>query len=449
MPRSVWLLAISAFVIGALARELLPYQGTAAPAPAAGCWPARPHASGSVTASISSADGQRSYLLHVPPSYNGADAAPLVLAFHGLFGTSAWMETYTELSVRADRPDDGSIVVYPQGLSSGLGVPHFNNAQLPAPEPDDVAFISQLLDDLESQLCIDSDRVYATGYSNGAQMSARLACSLSDRIAAVGLVAGAYYPPEWEGVAETCTGTRAVSVIVLHGRVDTVIPFEGGGPLGVRLPIDNETPVEDVLQDWAAHDNCASGRLQSNVNDAVQLVQYDACDGGAAVQLYAIDSGGHAWPGSPYNGPPDDGSKGVIANDLILQFFRSHSLDGTALPDTDGDAIPDLYDPDNDNDGCRDTAELQTAPGSENTGGLRNPNNPWDYFNPSGDRRILIDDVALVLHRYGRQAGDPGYDQKYDRSFVGPRLWDLGPPDGKIDLLDILTVLAQYGDDCR
>ena len=446
MPRTL-LLAVFIVCAVAFVLETSPQRGALAVQPA-GCWPARPHASGTSSETITTPDGERTYRLHVPPSYNGADAVSLVLGFHGMTGTSAGMEIYTRMSARADQPDGGFIAVYPQGLTAGLGVTHFNNAQLPSPEPDDVAFVSQLLDELESQLCIDTGRVYSTGVSNGAQMSVRLACSLPDRIAAVGLVAGAYYPPEWEGVAEDCAGTRAVPVIVLHGRADTVIPFEGGGPLAVRLPIDNDTPDEDTMQDWAAHNNCAGERQESAVNSTVQLIQYDGCDGGAAVQLYAIDGGGHAWPGSPYNFPPDNGSNGIIANDLIWQFFRGYSLNGSPLPDADGDGIPDLYDPDNDNDSCADTAELQDAPGSENTGGLRNPNNPWDYFNPSGDRRIMIDDLIMVLHRFGVRAGYPGYDPKYDRSFLGPRLWDLGPPDGKIQLFDILAVMSQFGDLC-
>jgi polyhydroxybutyrate depolymerase len=208
VPKPVFLTVLAVCALTVVALGAMPSQRALA-AQTAGCGPARPHASGSSSASITTADGERTYLLHVPASYNGADAVPLVLGFHGMTGNSAGKEAYSQFSATADQPDGGFIVAYPQGLAT-TGVTHFNNTELPGPEPDDVAFVSALLDDLESQLCIDANRVYAAGFSNGAQMSTRLACSLSSRIAAVGLVAGAYYPPEWKGTSETCPDTRPV-----------------------------------------------------------------------------------------------------------------------------------------------------------------------------------------------------------------------------------------------
>jgi polyhydroxybutyrate depolymerase len=395
------------------------------------------------------ADGERRYLLHVPPSYNGVDAVPLVLGIHGMGGYPGWMEAYSQLSARADQPDGGFIVAYPQGLAWSMGVAHFNNWQLPSPEPDDVAFVSQLLDSLESQLCIEAGRVYAAGVSNGAMMSVRLACSLSSRIAAVGLVAGAYYPPQSLSGIETCPDTRPVPVIAFHGTDDPYIPFDGGGPFAARVPIDNDTPDEDVMADWAAHDNCTSDREVSSVNSGVQLVEYDSCDGGAAVRLYIIDGGGHAWPGSPYAPPPDDGSNGINATDLIWQFFQTYSLNGLPLGDTDGDGMPDLYDADNDGDGCPDVAELQTAPGSESSGGRRDPNNPWDYFEPNRNGQHRMDDIFAIIHNYFVDVTDPpSYSTQYDRTYLGPNAWNLGPPDGMIRIDDILAVMAQYYHDC-
>jgi polyhydroxybutyrate depolymerase len=409
------------------------------------CWPARPHASGSSSASIVTADGTRTYLLHVPASYNGADAVPLVLGFHGMTGNSAGMEAYSQLSVRADQPDGGFIVVYPQGLIAPFGITHFNNWQRPSPEPDDVGFVAQLLDTLESQLCIDTGRVYSTGFSNGAMMSTRLACSLSSRIAAVGLVSGAYYPPMWEGTTEACPDTRPVPVIAFHGTADTVIPFGGGG-LWARLPIDNDTPDEDVMADWAAHDSCTSGRQESDLGSGVQLVQYDSCGGGAAVRLYIIDGGRHAWPGAPGAVAPDDGSNGINAADLIWQFLRGYSLNDTPLLDTDGD-------------GCPDVKELQTAPGSEFSGGRRDPNNPWDYWNPTHDGKNRSNDILAVMQHYHQDkylpsppnppnTPNPQYDPATDRTYIGPNPWNLGPPDGVISSQDILLIMKQYHQDC-
>jgi hypothetical protein len=107
-----------------------------------------------------------------------------------------------------------------------------------------------------------------------------------------------------------------------------------------------------------------------------------------------------------------------------------------------------MYDLDNDKDGCPDVAEVQAAPGSETHGGRRDPNNPWDYFNPTHDGKNRVDDILAVVQHFGKNAGDPGYSTDYDRTPLGPNRWNLGPPDGKIRIADILAIVAQFGHDC-
>ena len=107
----------------------------------------------------------------------------------------------------------------------------------------------------------------------------------------------------------------------------------------------------------------------------------------------------------------------------------------------------DLHE-DSDGDGCVDLSEAQTAPGSERSGGLRNPKDPWDYFDPTGDGMIRIVDIMMVIARYGSSTGDPGYDTRYDRTHAGPYPWSLGPPDGNISIADIMAAIRQFGHDC-
>jgi polyhydroxybutyrate depolymerase len=450
---------LAACTLAAIAIALLqdpqPYRALAV-----GCQPARPHASGTSVVSIMTTEGKRTYRLHVPPSYNGSDRVPLVLNFHGANSSATWQETYSDLSTWVDQLGAGFIVAYPQGLTTtAYNFAHFNAWQLASPEPDDVTVVSELLDSLESQLCIDANRVYSTGLSNGAMMSVRLACSLSSRIAAVGLVAGAYYPAmdTMLNSSETCPDTRAVPIIAFHGTSDTVVPFAGGaggsppGSRNLRLPIDNTTADEDVMADWAAHNGCISGRQEEAPlagTTEIRLVQYDNCTDNAVVKLYIVDGGGHSWPGASNAALLGYTTHQVSANDLIWQFFQAHPLNGAAWSDLDGDSLPDMYDPDNDNDGCPDLKEQQTAVGSERAGGLRDPKNPWDYFNPTGDGMNRVDDIIAVIQRYGKDAGDPTYDTRYDRTYVGPNVWNLGPPDGIIRLADLLAVTKQFGHDC-
>jgi polyhydroxybutyrate depolymerase len=296
-----------------------------------GCSPSSPHESGTSVETIATGDGQRGYRLHVPPSYTGSNALPLVLNIHGATSSAIAQEGYSGFSSKADV--EGFIVVYPEGvITAALPYTHFNAWMFGSPEPNDVLFINTLLDALELQLCIDTSRVFSTGISNGAMLSVRLACSLPNRIAAIAPVAGAYYPPDFLNVTtEVCPGTTAVPLSAFHGTADTIVPFNGGlggvsGTTNFRLPIDNNTPAEDVIADWSAHNRCTGSRQESQVDTEVRLIRYDSCARGATVELYAVDGGGHTWPGS-FNVPSlGYTTHQISATDLIWAFFSAHPL---------------------------------------------------------------------------------------------------------------------------
>ncbi len=108
-----------------------------------------------------------------------------------------------------------------------------------------------------------------------------------------------------------------------------------------------------------------------------------------------------------------------------------------------GDGIPDLCDLDDDDDGCTD---LQEAGPDKDLGGLRDPLNPWDFYDTNGDRIIdLFVDILGVIQHYSLD-GSPPYDVIYDRgASAGPYTWSMTAPDGSIDLfIDILGVIKQY-----
>ncbi len=124
------------------------------------------------------------------------------------------------------------------------------------------------------------------------------------------------------------------------------------------------------------------------------------------------------------------------------------TLTPTPCLDLDGDGLCDSVDADIDGDGCPNVNELQTATGSEVTGGRRNPYNRWDYFNPTRDGQNRVDDIIAVVQHFGRNQGNPGYSIDYDRTFIGPNNWNLGPPNGSITVADILAMVYQFGHDC-
>ncbi len=487
---------------------------TVAMATGPSCAPARPHASGTTGDSVMTTFGTRFYRIHVPPSYSGTTPVPLVLDIHGLGSSSSEQEAYSQFDPKSDA--GGFIVVYPEGVSTTLiSSSHFNAWQLPSPEPDDVGFMSAILDKVAGQLCIDQTRVDSTGMSNGGIMSVRLACSLSRRIAAIAPVAESYFPPMSLNLnpGENCPDATAVPTMAFHGTADTTVPFNGGpgtNGLNFRLPQDDNTPAEDVLSDWAMHDGCAGSRMESQVSSEVRLIQYGSCANGAIAELYAVDGGGHTWPGSPFDVPSlGYTTHQISATDLIWSFFSGYSLpdaDADLLPDgndncpsvanfdqadTDGDGLGDACetpsgygtDPNNadtDGDGCKDGHELLTAIYKHQQGGDRDPLNPWDFFDvpvpvllPSSttgtrNKAVSISDVIAIVSYIGTfdggaaNANGASYNsdldgdgvadgREYDRapSADMSKPWRSGAPTGAVTIADALVALNQVGDNCN
>lgn len=228
---------------------------------------------------------KREYLLYVPKSYNPEKPVPLVITIHGF---TQWPANQAAVSQWNDLADEeGFIVVYP----SGLGFPKRWRV---SPNFDDSAeveielqFFRDLIDKLSKEYNIDHERIYVNGLSNGGGMSARLACDMPERIAAIGSVAGAYLVDLNE-----CPG--GVPGIFFHGQVDKVVPFEGG--YARSFPIDFPN-IAAFVQDYAQLNNCESKEAGILETENVLGVRYEGCEPGADVVFYTIADGGHAWPG--------------------------------------------------------------------------------------------------------------------------------------------------------
>ena len=160
---------------------------------------------------------KREYLLYVPRSYDRTKPTALVISMHGA-GVSPKQHMYiSEWNRLAD--SQGFIVVYPSGLE-GAGPRVW---RVGSDFAKDVRFISEMIDKLEASYNIDPARIYANGFSNGGGMAFVLSCTMSDRIAAVGMVGAAQSLP-WSW----CTERRAVPMIAFHGTADRFAFYNGG-----------------------------------------------------------------------------------------------------------------------------------------------------------------------------------------------------------------------------
>jgi polyhydroxybutyrate depolymerase len=205
--------------------------------------------------------------------------SPLVLALHGYTQDASRLEATTHFNDEAAQA--GFVVAYPRGIGQSWNAGSCcGSAQ--SENIDDVKFIGQLIDRLVKGGQADPKRVFATGLSNGGMMVYRLACELSDRLAAVASVSGAM-------VTDACNPTRPISVLEIHGTQDAIVPFEGGPTVLGPVPSTIST-----MKRWAGIDGCAAD-AQINQSGIVRTMTWTPCRDGTAVTLDAVNGLGHSW----------------------------------------------------------------------------------------------------------------------------------------------------------
>jgi polyhydroxybutyrate depolymerase len=182
---------------------------------------------------------------------------------------------------------------------------------------DDVKFIRLLIQKLTSTYKINPKKIYATGMSNGAMMTYRLACELSQYLAAIAPVSGTLL------TTQPCQPAKAVPVLHIHSAIDNKVPYAGGyGLAGYYFP-----PVDSTLRVWAAINGCNASPRDITDTTLYTYTQYTNCSKNTTVQRYLTKDGGHSWPGGlaarPAADPP---SAAFSATDLIWDFFKQYEL---------------------------------------------------------------------------------------------------------------------------
>ncbi len=292
----------------------------------------------------------RAYDIHLPPGWSPDSPVPVVLVFHGGGGSRESAASLTCPSEPADGSGcldaladrEGFAVVYPDGTSArtgrrlrtwnaggGSGEWQCVSGRACGEGVDDVAFVVALLDDLERWMRPDPKRIFATGLSNGAAMSHRLACELSARIAAIAPVAGGNQLAEAQG----CLPERPVPVLQIHGTADPCWSFEGGPAACLQDDGKSKASIPATVADWAQRNGCGPSPTVEHLPDLaddgtrVQRESYPGCR--ADVVLLRIVGGGHTWPdGKPYFSSDRVGvvCRDVNGNEAIWQFFASHPM---------------------------------------------------------------------------------------------------------------------------
>ena len=241
-------------------------------------------------------DGKlRSFILYLPKGYDNAGKMPMIFSIHGGSGTPEGMINLSNFKPIADR--DKVVLVFPAGIQK-----NWNDGRPTTPNQlgiNDVALFNQMCDYLLLNFPVDGTRIYATGISNGGFMSSRLGCELSNRIAAIAVVAATM---EATVIAPACNPGRAVPALYIHGTADPLVPFTGGemtagGTAGGTILSHFQT-----IEKWVTINNCnpvpAVTDLPDIANDGTTIKQrtYSGGTNGSEVVSYVVLNGGHTWP---------------------------------------------------------------------------------------------------------------------------------------------------------
>jgi len=267
----------------------------------------------------------RYYLLDVPAGAREAVPMPVIFGLHGHDSTPWGFAAATKLSEVASR--GGIITVYPAAYKR---IWNTRKVRRPALRRsiDDVHFIRKLLNHISDSLSIDRLRVFATGWSEGGRFAFRLACEMSEQIAAVSVVQS--------GLVAEYSPVRPVPVLMFHGTADTFHPYYGGQGTEPIVRGLIQASVPKTVQRLARLNGCAGPPEVTYRRGAAQAITYTNLHNGVTVTLCTIEGMGHQWPGhtipSTTPGLPPwlrrlgPGTDDVDATTMMVSFFLRHSI---------------------------------------------------------------------------------------------------------------------------
>lgn len=275
-------------------------------------------AQNTISGTIQSGGLTREYLLYVPAAYTGNTAVPLLFNLHGYSSNNLEQLFYGDFRPIADTAN--FLIVLPNGTMDAQGN-RFWNTFLGNSNIDDVGFLRDLLNTLQTNYNIDANRVYSTGMSNGGFMSYALACEMNDRITAIASVTGTMI----QSKLNACNPARPVPVMEIHGTADNTVPYNGA-------PASTFVAIPTLMSTWANLNNCDPTPMvtpvpNTNTTDGCTAEHqiYTGGDYGSTVEHYKVIGGAHTWPGAAFN--IGITNQDFSASKEIWRFFSQYQLD--------------------------------------------------------------------------------------------------------------------------
>jgi polyhydroxybutyrate depolymerase len=268
--------------------------------------------------------GTRPVTVHVPTGYRADRPTPLLIMLHGWGSSGAQHERYLELAPVAD--ERGVLYAYPNGTRDSHS-DRFWNATDACCDFDrrgvnDLAYLTNLVNQIASIANVDRHRIYFMGHSNGGFMSHAMACKRAGMVAAIVSYAGAA-PKDWSD----CQPTARVAILEIHGDADRVVDWDGGRltPEPGQKWLAPFPSVGQTAALWLKRNGCSPDlvRLSYRLNVAAGISgpsgpaeaivkQSRGCSPGGHVEVWRVPGGGHTFALS------------VRFQNLVFDFLLAH-----------------------------------------------------------------------------------------------------------------------------
>ena len=252
---------------------------------------------------------EREYYVYIPTALKDKTNRPAIIAFHGYKSDAKGFRWLIQPDKWADK--HGFVMIYPNAVkkswNAGKGMGRQNTTS------DDDRFAAELPTIIAERHDIDTQRIYAMGFSNGAQVAAKLLCHHSVQIAGVAMVGQSLNE-------DNCRPAYKVPVVIMHGMQDPAAPYKGGG----KYQLKSHQQSIDFLRDWY---EIKADKKQIKGDKTYKCSEYsEGKQSGTSVIGCSMFSNGHQWPGSRDFLVKQLGTtnKSLSANDFIMSFFKQY-----------------------------------------------------------------------------------------------------------------------------
>lgn len=287
-------------------------------------------ASGKQKREVLSSGDRRMHIVHVPRQYDHTRPIPVIVVLHGGGGSARFayrVHGWPELAER-----ETCLIVFPEGtLEDPTKPPSLRDnlrlwndgstrSAVARRNVDDIGYLTSVLDDLQTSFNVDPNRIFVTGFSNGASMTFRVGVELAHRIKAIAPVSGHL-------CIDNPQLARPLSLLYMIGLADPINPVAGGTvttPWGTRR---NKPAIMDSINTWIRLIGAPEQPIFSDIKNGVKQIRYGPGLHRSEVLLYLIEGQGHEWPGAQrtlprsLSGPQTDR---LNATEVIWDFFNSN-----------------------------------------------------------------------------------------------------------------------------